>query len=65
MTKTQNFVWFLVPLVLLIGITILTMIAIHASIQMPIVLSSVTWNSEIVQKFASVTWNSMIIPMIC
>ena len=58
MTKTQNITWFVVPLVLMVVVTILTMIAIHASIQNPLELTSVTWNANIIQEFCSVTWNS-------
>jgi hypothetical protein len=58
MTKTQNITWFVVPLVLMVVVTILTMLAIHASIQNPLELTSVTWNANIIQEFCSVTWNS-------
>jgi hypothetical protein len=61
MTKTQKLVWFIVPLVLMVAITFLAMFAIHASIQMPLALSSVTWNSDV----ASVTWNYQVILLIC
>jgi hypothetical protein len=60
MTKTQQLVWFVVPLVLMVAITFLAILAIHASNQMPLLFGSVTWNSDSVQELASVTWNSDI-----
>ncbi len=65
MTNSKNFVWFIVPFVVMVAIAILAMAAIHASFEMPLVLSSVTWNSDVAKELASVTWNSRIISLIC